>query len=87
MRYKAFHEVEHKLDEYTEMDGQIDTVNIDFINSNAKSPGIIAKLKTSSYQNSVNVTYKISTGNNSVISPFVYTNFYSLDQQKTIIMT
>ena len=45
--------VRHKaveLDEYTEEDGQIDMVNIDFIHSNAKSPGIIAKLKTSSYK-------------------------------------
>ena len=49
MRHKAVHKVE--LDEYTEEDGQIDMVNIDFINSNAKSPGITAKFKkTSSYQ-------------------------------------
>ena len=44
-RHKAVHKVEQELEEYTEEDGQIDIVNIYFINSNAKSPGIIAKLK------------------------------------------
>ena len=38
MRHKAVHEVEQELDECTEEVEQIDTVNIDFINSNAKKP-------------------------------------------------
>ena len=40
--------LEQELDKYTEEDWKIDTVNINFINSNANSPGGIAKLKTSS---------------------------------------
>ena len=67
MRHKAVHEVEQELDKYTEENGKVDIVNIDFINSNAKSLGIIAKFKTSSYQNSNNISYKIHTGNNSNI--------------------
>ena len=51
VRQKAVHELEQEIDEYTEEDGKIDTVNIKFINSNAKSLAIIAKLKTISYQN------------------------------------
>ena len=43
-RNKTVHRVEQEIDEYTE-DSQIYTVNIDYINSNSKSPGIIAKLK------------------------------------------
>ena len=35
-----------------EVDGQNDVVTIDFINSNVKILGIIAKLKASSYENS-----------------------------------
>ena len=49
-RNRAVHEVEQdevEIDEYIEEDRQIDRVNINFINSNAKSPGIIANLKTS----------------------------------------
>ena len=65
VRHKAV-----KLDKYTEEDGQINMVNIDVINSNAKSPGIIAKLKTSSYQNGVNILYKIDMSSNSNILPF-----------------
>ena len=57
VRHKAAHIVEQELDEYSEEDGQIDMVNIGFINSNAKSPGIIAKFKNGSQQNSVNFSY------------------------------
>ena len=70
MRYKAVNKVELKLDKYTEEDGQIDTVKTDFINCNANSWIILAKLKTSSYQNSVNISYKIHTGSKSNILPF-----------------
>ena len=42
MRHKAVHVVEQELEEYVEKDGQINMINIDFINSNAKSPDIIA---------------------------------------------
>ena len=56
MRQKTVQKVEWELDEYTEEDGQIDKVNIEFINSNAESHGIVAKLKTSSYQNSVKIS-------------------------------
>ena len=49
VKHKAVHKVEQELDKYTEEDRQIDMVNIAFINSNTKSPDIIAKLKTSSY--------------------------------------
>ena len=45
-------------------------VNIEFINSKAKSPGIIAKLKTSTYQKGMNILYKTDTGNNKNILPF-----------------
>ena len=48
MGHKAVHKVA-ELEEHTEEGELIDTMNIDFINSNAKSPGIIEKLKTSSY--------------------------------------
>ena len=41
-----------------EEDRETDTVNIKFFNSYSKRPGIIAKLKTSSYQHSA----KIDTG-------------------------
>ena len=56
IKHRAVHEVEQanvELDEYTEEDRQIDRVIVNFINSNAKNPGIIAKVKTSSYQKSV----------------------------------
>ena len=59
-----------ELDEYREDDGQIDMVGIDFINSNAKSQGIKAKLKPSSYKISVNISCKIDTGSNSKILQF-----------------
>ena len=65
MKHKAV-----ELDKYTEEDRKIDTVNIDFINSNAKSPGIIAKLNTSSSQKPANISYKMDTGSNSHILPF-----------------
>ena len=77
MRHKAVHEVEWELNEYTEEDGNIDRVNIDFINCNAKSPGIIAKLINSSYQN-VSTFHTIKT--EAVIAifyHFVNTKFYS----------
>ena len=50
-RHKEVHEEEQELEKYTEEDRQIDMMNIDVINSNAKSPGIIIKLRTSSYHN------------------------------------
>ena len=67
MRHQAVHEVEQEIDEYTKEDGQINTVNIDFINSNVKCPGIIARLETSSYQN---ISYTIGMGSNNNILPF-----------------
>ena len=42
-------------------------VNVDFINPYVKNPVIIAKLKTSSYWNSTNISYKVNTGSNSNI--------------------
>ena len=45
-------------------------VNTDFLNSNVKSPCTIAKLETSSYQNSANISYKIYMGSNNNILPF-----------------
>ena len=69
VRHKAVLEVEQELDKYTE-DGQIDMVNINIINSNAKIQGIIAKLKTSSYQNSANISFKTDIGSNSNNLPF-----------------
>ena len=41
---QTVHKVEQEIDEYTEEDRKIDMLNIDFINSNAKSPGITAIL-------------------------------------------
>ena len=61
-RHRAVHEVQQDevvLDNHTEEDRKIDMVNINHINSNAKSPDIIAKLKTSIYQNSVKISYKV----------------------------
>ena len=75
VRNKAVNEVEQLLDKYTEEDGKINVVNIDFINSNAKSPNIIAKLKISGYQNSVNISYKIDIGSNSNYY-YHYYNYY-----------
>ena len=64
-RCRAVHKVE--LDKYREEDGQIYMVNINCINSNARGPGIIAKLKLISYQNSVKISYKEDTGSESNI--------------------
>ena len=75
MTDKAVHEVEQELDEYREEDGQINMVNIAFTDTNAKTPGIIAKLKTSSYQNSVNILCKIDTASISNILPFCIYKF------------
>ena len=58
----------HKLEELG--DNQIDTVNTDIIHSNSRHPGIIAKLKTSSFLNSINVLYRIDTDSNSSKLPF-----------------
>ena len=72
-RHRAVHKLkqdEVQLDKYTEEDGQIDMLNINFIKSNTKSPGLIAKLKTSSYQNIVKISYKVDIGSNSNILPF-----------------
>ena len=65
VRHKAV-----KLEEYTKEDGKISMVNINFIHSNAKSQCIIAKLKTSIYHNSANISYKIDMDRNSNILPF-----------------
>ena len=58
----------HKLEEFG--NNQNNMVNTDNIHSNAKSSGIIANLKTCNFHNSINVTYKIDTGSNSVMLPF-----------------
>ena len=70
VRHKDINEIEQETDEYIEEDRQIDTVNIDFINSNVKGPGNIAKLDTSSFQSSVNILYKIDMGSNRNILTF-----------------
>ena len=85
MRHNEVHEVEQETDEYTEEDRQIDMVKIDFINSNAKIPGIITKLETSSYQNSANISYKIDMASNSNIYHLINTKFCSLDQKKKLL--
>ena len=59
-----------KLSKYTEDDGQIDTVNMKFINSNSKRLGKIAKMKTNSYQNSAIIPYNVDTGSFKNILPF-----------------
>ena len=46
MRYKAVYKHEQEIYEYTEENRKIDMGNINLINSNAKKPVIIAKLKT-----------------------------------------
>ena len=56
-------------------------VNIDFINSNVNSPGIIANLETSSYQNCANIFYKTDMGSSSKFYHFVNTKFCSVDQK------
>ena len=61
--------VEQEIDEYTE-DSQINTVNIDYINSNSKSPGIIAKLKDQLPKQCKHLVKKIDMGSNSNILPF-----------------
>ena len=61
IRHRAVHEVEQdevELDDHTEEDMQIYMVNTNFIHFHAKGPGIIAKLKTSSYQDSVKIHIK-----------------------------
>ena len=45
VRCKAVQKVGQELDKYTEENRQIDMLNIDFINFNAKGPGIIVKSK------------------------------------------
>ena len=46
---RAVHDVEHgyKIEQHTEEDGQIDYVNIKFLNHYHKSPGILSKLEPS----------------------------------------
>ena len=70
VRHKTVQELEQEIDEYPEGDSQTDIVNIDIINSNAKSPDITAKLETSIYQNSANILCKIDMGSHSNILPF-----------------
>ena len=67
LRQKIVHRVEKEIDECQEEDSQIHIENINFINSNVRSPDIIAKLRTSSHQNSANFMYKIDMGSNSNI--------------------
>ena len=61
-------QVVHKLEEFE--DSLIDTVINDLIHSNAKSSGIRAKLKTSSFHKVIKISYKIDTGSNSSMLPF-----------------
>ena len=65
---EAQHKQYTKLEEFE--DSQINMVNTDNIYSNAQSSGFIAKLKTSSFHNSINVSYKIDTGSNSNMLQF-----------------
>ena len=61
IRHRTVYRVEQdeaELDGYTEEDGHTELMNINCINFNAKSPGILAKLKTSHYQNSVKFNIK-----------------------------
>ena len=69
-RHRAVHKSEQELDKYIEENGQIDMVKINFINSQAKSPGIIANFKTSSYQNSAKISHKVDRDRDSNILPF-----------------
>ena len=57
------------LGKYTEDDGQIDTVNIKFMNSNSKRLDKIAKMKTNSYQNSAIMPYNVDAGSFKTILP------------------
>ena len=66
--YRSSRQIVHKVEEFG--DSQIDMVNTDIIHSNAKSSGIIVKLKTSIFHNSINISYKIDTGSNSNMLPF-----------------
>ena len=63
-------EHESKIEQYIEEDQQIDMVNIKFLNHNHNSPGIVAKLKTGSHQNSAKISLKIDTGRNSNVLPY-----------------
>ena len=88
MTHWAVDRVEQKINEYTGEENQIDMVNIDFINSNAKSPGIIEKLKTSRYQNIVNILYKIDIGCNSNNLPFhLFKIIFSRSTKKLLSQT
>ena len=58
----------HKFEEFE--DGQINTVNTDIIHYNAKSSGTVAKLKASSFHNSIIFSYKIDPGSNRNMLPF-----------------
>ena len=60
---------EYKIEHFIEKEGQTDTVNIEFLTQNHKSPGIVAKLKTSSYPDSEKISFKIGTDSNSNILP------------------
>ena len=58
----------HKLEVFVDI--QINMVNTDVVHSNAKSSGIITKLKTISFHNSLNILYKTDTDSNSSVLPF-----------------
>ena len=62
-------------------------MNIDFINSNAKSPGIIAKLKTSRYQNSANILYKIDMAIIAIFNILHIQNSIPWINKKAIVMS
>ena len=81
LRHKAV-----KLDKYTEEDGQTDTENMYFINSNAKFLDILAKLKISSYQTVQTFHVKKSQAVIAILYHFTHSKFYFLDQQKAIAM-
>ena len=85
VRHKTVNKLEQELDEYTGEDGQIDMVNTNFINYNAKSPGIIAKLKTGSYQKSMPISYEVDIDNNSNILPFcIYETLFPMSTKKLL---
>ena len=58
----------HKLEEHE--DGQSNTVNTDHIILNGKGSNIETKLKSSSFNCSINVSYELDTGSNSNRLPF-----------------
>ena len=85
VRHKAVHKLEQEINKNTEEDRQIDTVNIKLINSDAKTPRVIAKLKTSSCQKSVKISYKVDTDSNSNILSFCIYKILFLRSTKILL--